>query len=207
MDDKRKDNANLPRGPWQESMRFSLVFSLLVPVILAITLRTFYTNDAAIISVAGVVPVIWVLVLYARRRRVDWLGVLAAIAFGAALAASPFAGPSTLPLKIYHPVVTGAVGIVFLISAAARRPMLWLFIRAYNISGPDHVERLNNPEVKKRLSFRTAFVGLIFIIESAAHIVLALLPTDTYLEFSGVVTVAAALVLATTIRVAAKGSR
>lgn len=207
MDDPSKKET-LPRGPWQETMRFSLVMSLLVPVILAVLFRWVFANDAAIIAVAGIFPLIWVLAVYIRRRRVDWIGVIVVICFGAALAASPFAYGSGLPLKIYHPAVTGAVGIIFLVSAAVRRPMLWLFIQSYNISGPDRVERLSNPEVKKKLSSRTVLVGLIFVAEAIVHTVLAIaLPVDTYLEFSGAVTVAAALVLITVIRIAALKSR
>lgn len=133
------------------------------------------------------------MILWAWRRRVDWIGVLGVLGFAGAFAVSALSGGSSLPLKIYRPVLTGTIGLVFLFSVVMKSPLLITLLWAFKHGDP---ERFSNPANHRKFTIFTAVFGFVFLVDAVVHIILALtLPTGTYLVMSRVVTWAGILVM------------
>lgn len=177
----------------QKKLIPSLVFSLIIPLVVVILLRDNYTNDANALAIAGVIPIVRTIALWAWRRRIDWIGLMGAIGFAASFAATVLLGGSSLPLKLYHPIVTGVIGLAFTISAIMRKPLLLSLVR--NFKHFDH-ESFRSPEKQKKITVMTAVIGLVLIGEAIAHIIMAItLPTTTYLVMSRMVTMLMVVIL------------
>ena len=171
----------------RKKMGISLVISWLIPWILYMVLRMFFANDATALAITGVIPVVRTIVIGVWRRKVDWIGVLGVLSFAVALAATALSGGSSLPLKLYHPVITGTIGLAFLISWAIRKPLLLTLIRMLKHGDP---EQLSNPQSHTKFTIINAVVGLVFVIDAVAHIFMAFtLSTVTFLAMSKVVTI------------------
>lgn len=97
---------------------------IVVPVLAYLLLRPQVGSDAAALAIAGAIPAAWTLARLAWRRRVDPIGGLAVVGFGIALLLAALSGGDALLLKVREAPLTGAIGVVFLLSAAVRRPLL-----------------------------------------------------------------------------------
>ena len=74
-------------------------------------------------------PVVWSLVEFARRRRVDALSML--VLGGVVLSVlAVFGGGSVHLLQLREKLVTALIGMVFLVSAAVGRPLVYQLARA-----------------------------------------------------------------------------
>jgi hypothetical protein len=83
--------------------------------------------DALIASSAP--PIVWSLVEFARRRRVDALSIL--VLAGIALSLLAYAGGGGVRmLQLREKLVTALIGCVFLGSATIRRPLIYELVRA-----------------------------------------------------------------------------
>jgi hypothetical protein len=83
--------------------------------------------DALIASSAP--PIVWSLVEFARRRRVDALSIL--VLAGIALSLLAYAGGGGVRmLQLREKLVTGLIGAIFLGSAAIRKPLIYELARA-----------------------------------------------------------------------------
>lgn len=99
------------------------------PVVLYFVARLFAGGDALALAIGVAAPAVGTAIVAVWRRQVRIFGVLAAVAFGVALAATVMTGGSTLPLKLYRPVGTGVLGLVLLGSVLTRRPLLLPILR------------------------------------------------------------------------------
>jgi hypothetical protein len=148
-------------------MKWRLLFSVLLPVVAYAIFR-----DTLGLAVAGAVPVGYGIVLAVWRRRVDWLAVVASIAFAIACVAAALTG-SALPLKVHEAVVTGALGLVLLAAVAVRRPV-------------PLARLLKTPAADD--SVLGVLVGGFLLLHALIHVVLALtLPTGEFVVVSRVV--------------------
>jgi hypothetical protein len=173
-------------GNVRKKLGINLVINWLIPIVLVIILRRFLVSDATALAIAGTIPAVRTIALLLWRRRVDWIGVISVFGFIVAFSISTFLGGSALPLKLYHPVVTGIIGLVFLISAAMRKPMLLYLLRIFK-----HIDTIEINDSKRlgKITLITAMIGFVFLCDATAHIIMALsLPTETYLIMSRVVT-------------------
>jgi hypothetical protein len=83
--------------------------------------------DALIAS--SIPPILWSIVEFARRRRIDALSVL--VLAGIALSLLALAGGGSVRfLQLREKLVTGVIGTVFLVSAAIGRPLIYELARA-----------------------------------------------------------------------------
>lgn len=164
----------------------SLAVDWLLPMVLVILLRGIFKSDTGALAIAGVIPVVRTIAIWIQRRRIDWIGILGALGFAMALFVTVLFGGSSLPLKLYHPVVTGIIGLAFLISAAVRRPLFIIILRVFKQGDQ---ERFKSASSRKKFTIITAVFGLIFLVDAVIHIVMALtLPTVAFLAMSRVVT-------------------
>jgi len=157
-----------------------------------------YTNVITALAAASAIPVVHTLALFAWRRQVNWLGVLAIIGFAGGLMTALLGG-GVLSLKIYGSVITAALGAVFLLSAAVKRPFLVAIVNSLNIGDP---QRFEKPLVRRRATVITIGFGVVFLYDAITHVVLALtLPTDTYVVADRVITLGTIILLVLVVRV------
>ncbi len=194
------EEANQRLSDVRKKLGLGLIISWIVPLVMVMLLRRLLGNDAIALAVAGAFPAVWTIVLLVRRGRVDWIGVTGVLGFAGAFAASAFLGGGSLPYKVYRPVGTGVIGLVFLISGVIRRPLVLSLARSFASKNPEISSRLerawSTPAGRRKFSFITAVMGFVFLVDSVVHIIMALtLPTVTYLVMSRVVTVAGLVIL------------
>lgn len=172
----------------RKKLWMNLAVNWLVPLVLVILLRRIYHNDTIALAIAGAIPIVRTAAILTWRHRVDWIGVIGAMGFITAFIVSMLWGGSSLPLKLYHPLATGIIGLILLISAILRRPLLIIILQKLK-----HVdsERFNNQENYKKFAILTAFLGLVLVIDSVIHIIIAItLPAVTYMAVSKAITLA-----------------
>jgi hypothetical protein len=116
-------------------------------------------------------PIVWALAEFLRRRRVDALSIL--VLTGIALSLLAFlggGGPKFLQMR--EKLVTGAIGVVFLVSAAIRRPLIYHLARATMLrrqsSEVAELEALRrNPFFQRTMTVMTLVWGFGLVAECA----------------------------------------
>jgi hypothetical protein len=152
------------------------------PLALYFLVRPLVGSDTAALAVGAAAPAAGTLVAAAWRRQLRVLGLLTVVGLGAALVATVISGGSSLPLKLYRPLFTGAAGLAMIVSVALGRPLLVPALCA--LAG-----RMPVGSVPRRTAtVVTAIVGVAFLVEAAVTVLLALsLPTGAFLIASRVV--------------------
>jgi hypothetical protein len=163
---RQKDETNhyLDKIPKQK-LGINLAIYWFVPLILVIVLRGTY-GDTMALAIAGSIPVLKTIVMLVWSRRVDWIGVLSVLGFAAAFVISTLMGGSSLVLKLYHPIITGIIGLSLLGSVVIGRPLIIIVLQLMKRGDP---ERLSNPESRKRFTIITAGLGLVFLVDDIIY--------------------------------------
>ena len=86
-------------------------------------------GDVGALIVSSAPPLVWSLVEFARRRRVDAVSLLALAGIALSLLAFVGGGSAHL-LQLREKLVTALIGLVFLGSAAVGRPLIYQLARA-----------------------------------------------------------------------------
>lgn len=189
---QRKDMEQ-PLHKFRNRFGISLLINWLVPVILYTVLRSLITNDTVALALVIAIPVARTITMFMFQHRLDWIGVFGILGFAMALVVSALAGGSSLPLKLYHPILTGTLGIIFMVSVIIRKPLLLLILRFLK---RENLQQLDEPAFQKRVSMMSLVFGFLLLIDSLAHIVMALtLPTGTFLGMSKLVTIAILMII------------
>jgi hypothetical protein len=171
----------------------NLLINILLPWLLYVVLRPHFTNDTVPLAISTVIPAIKTLVQWGWNRRIDWIGVVSIFILAITFIISFMSGGSSLPIKLIHPALFSIIGLGFLISVLARKPLLLILFRTIGFQNKEHV---NNPVMRKKLTVMTALFGGVSFIGSVIHIVMAfLLPTSSYLALSNMVSVGTIAVL------------
>lgn len=159
----------------------SVLVNLLVPVVGYFLLRRYVTSDALALGLVAAIPVVRTLGVLMWRRRVDPIGVLAAIGLGVAVVVSLLSGGSALPLKFSEAMLTGVLGVACLVSVAVGKPLHLLFAKR-GASRPLPPQAVHTSRVV------TLVMGVAFLLHATVHVVFALtLPTGEYLIASRLV--------------------
>lgn len=154
----------------------------LVPLLLYFLIRPYVRSDTTALAISAAAPAAATVVAAAWRRRVRILSMLAVIGLGTALAATAMTGGSSLPLKLYRPLFTGVVGFALLLSVLVGRPLLIPVLR--HLAG--QVPMIQ--PTRRTATVTTAIIGVSFLVEAAATVVLALtVSTGAFLIASRVV--------------------
>ncbi|RTE11151.1 VC0807 family protein [Paenibacillus whitsoniae] len=171
----------------------SLAANWLAPLLIYNWLHGAVASDTAALAISACVPVVWVIATMLRTRRVDWIGVMGIAGLSVALVLSMLTGGGSLPLKLYHPLITGTIGLAFAGSALAKKPLLLTVLRAAKMG---HTARFADPAVHRKLTTFSLLLGLGLILDAALHVVLAfMLTTGAFLVVSRCVTVGLLLLL------------
>lgn len=159
----------------------SLVVNLVVPVVGYFLLRPHVSGDTLALGLVAAIPVVRTLAVLVWRRRVDLIGVLAAIGLALAVLISLFSGGGSLPIKFNEAMLTGVLGAACLISVAVGKPLHMLLMK------PPAGQPLP-PQALQTSRFVTLVMGVTFLLHATVHVVFALtLSTGSFLIASRVV--------------------
>ncbi len=131
-------------------------------------------------------PLLWSSYELAKTRRLDAISVIVLASILFTLVATALGGSARL-IQIRDALVTGAVGIMFLLSLALRRPIIFYLARATMArnteQGAANFEALwNKPSVPRLFRILTAVWGSALVLQTAAMCWLAWVwPISRYL--------------------------
>ena len=103
-------------------------------------------GDAGALIASSGPPILWMVVEFARHRRIDALSVVVLLGLGLSLVAF-LGGGSVQFLQLRERLVTVIIGAVFLGSAAIGKPLMYELVRAF-------LARANDPELQRVESLR-----------------------------------------------------
>lgn len=105
-----------------------LVVNFLLPW-LAYRLALPHLGETGALIASAVPPIVWSLVELVRFRRIDALSVMVVAGIALSVAAMALGGSPRM-LLLRESLVSGAVGVVFLLSLPMRRPLIFYLARA-----------------------------------------------------------------------------
>jgi hypothetical protein len=153
------------------------------------TLTDARLGDVGALIASAVPPVVWSAAEFVRHRRVDALSILVLAGIVFSLVAL-FGGGGAKFLQLRENLVTGAIGLVFLVSAAIRRPLIFYLARATMLrNSPDEAasfaQMQDSARFKRTMMVMTLVWGLGLIGRTAAACALVFgVPIPTYLLLS-----------------------
>ena len=182
-----------PGAPSLRAMAPSMVFGALIPLGVYYAVRPHVTGDAPALAIAGAFPAGWVLVEWARNRRLDAIGSITLFGFLAGIVTSYLLGGNAFVLKVRDSAFTALFGITCLASLTMHRPLMFHLGKALS-AGHDpqrraaYDELFTLPTARRTFQIITSVWGVGLILEAAARIVLAVaLPTGEFLAVSPVI--------------------
>ncbi|MHB1958618.1 MAG: VC0807 family protein [Acidobacteriaceae bacterium] len=128
-------------------------------------------GQAHALMAASLPPILWSVVEFARKRRVDAVSVL--VIAGIVLSLLAFLGGGSVRfLQLRENLVTGLVGLVFLASAAIGRPLIYQLARAGKLreskSEAEKFERLRDyPSFRRGMALMTLVWGFGLFAQTA----------------------------------------
>jgi hypothetical protein len=152
----------------------SVALNGLVPLLVYLLARPYLPGDAVALALAMAVPVVCTIGVFVWRRRVDAVGAIAVIAYAVALIVVLLSGGDPFVLKLQEAVVTGPLGLVFLLSASIRRPVLLLTARLLNRRGSQPASAEAERRRRHASTVLTTIIGGTFVVHAFALTVLAL---------------------------------
>ena len=143
-------------------------------------------GDLRALLVATVPPLVWAIVEFARKRRVDAVAMLVLAGILLSLLAF-FGGGGIAMLQLRENLVGGLIGLVFLGSIAIGRPLIYYLARAsIRRTHPTLADRFvasrSDPEVRRATLIMTLAWGTALVGECAlASMLVFALPIESYL--------------------------
>lgn len=146
-------------------------------------------GDAGALLASSIPPIAWSIIEFIRRRRIDGISLL--IVAGIALSLLAFIGGGSVRfLQLRENLVTGLIGVVFLVSAAIGKPLIYQLARASMMrrssSEAESFERnRNNIHFRRSMTLMTVVWGAGFLLQTLVACVLVFqVPIATYLVVS-----------------------
>jgi quinol-cytochrome oxidoreductase complex cytochrome b subunit len=154
----------------------NLLLNWLAPVAVYELLGPRLNNDLLTLTISAAIPALITIGTFVIRRKVNVLGLIAVTGFAIGLAVSVFTGGNELAIKLHEPVLTGAIGLILLVSVAIGRPLFLFVYRLLDRSGAPR------PMSRRRASVLSAWIGVTLLVHGIVITILALtLPTSTFL--------------------------
>jgi hypothetical protein len=153
-----------------------ILINVLAPYLIY-TLTKQRLGDVNALIASAAPPIVWSLVEFARHRRVDAISMLALAGIGFSLIGY-FGGGSVKLLQLRERLVTGAIGLIFLGSAAIRRPLIYQLARARMVRNQSEAQLAEFEELKDNIYFRRSMLvmtlvwGFGLVIECAIGVAL-----------------------------------
>lgn len=181
-----------PGAPSARAMAPGVVGGALVPLTVYYAVRPHLAGDAAALMVAGVPAAAWIVLQWARQRRLDPVGSIVLFGFIAGILASLALGGSAFVLKVRDSGFTCLFGLACLASLTRPRPVMFYLGRALSAGNdPDKLAAYDDlwglPTAPRAFRIITAAWGVGLILEASARVVLAMaLPTGTFVAVAPV---------------------
>lgn len=152
-----------------------ILFNFLLPWVLYRLAKPHLGAIHAIMASAAP-PMAWSLIEFARKRRVDAISILVLGGIGLSLLGFALGGSPKL-LLMRESLITGLIGVVFVISAIIGRPLMYLLASASlkRQSAEDSAEFetfKDRPGFRRMMSVMTAVWGVGFVIETTIRSIL-----------------------------------
>lgn len=133
-------------------------------------------GDVQALLASSLPPILWSAVEFARHRKVDALSLMVLAGIVLSLLAF-FGGGGPRMLQLREKLVTGLIGIAFLVSAAIRRPLIYELARAGSArKGGAEADRLHglrdDPLFRRSMNIMTVVWGFGLIVDVAVAAVL-----------------------------------
>lgn len=165
----------------------SLVINWLIPFMFYSFISNYISSDAQALALSACIPAIWVIAVMVKQHRIDWIGLVGIIGLGAALAISAISGGGSMPFKLYHPLITGTIGLAFIISGILKKPFLVFLLKVFKVGD---AERFDLPEMRKKIVRFSTLLGIVLLIDAGLHIFLATtISTGLFLIVSRLITI------------------
>ncbi|QUQ62380.1 VC0807 family protein [Kutzneria sp. CA-103260] len=163
------------------SMLPSIALNAVVPLVVYTLVRPYFANDVTALIIAAVIPLLVTLVGFVVRRKVDFVGVISVVGFVVAVALQLITGGGDgLIVKVQGVLVTGPIGVVFLLSALIGRPLVGVIFQYAARRNP----ALRVPSRRQSMVI-TLLLGGMFTLHTVVAVALALaLPTPVFLAVS-----------------------
>ncbi len=159
------------RGP---AVAVDIGVNFAVPYIIYTVAAPRYGDVRALLA-SSLPPIVWSIVEFVRHRRLDALSLLVLAGIVLSLLAF-FGGGGARMLQLREKLVTGVVGVAFLVSAAVGRPLIYELARAGmarrgSAAGTAEAERMaglrNDPRFRRSMTTMTLVWGLGLIVDVA----------------------------------------
>jgi hypothetical protein len=174
-----------PGAPSRKEIVPSLVAGVAVPLAAYFIARS-QTSVVHALMIAGAFPAAWVVIQFARTRRVDVIGTITLFIFVAGVTVSLLMGGNAFVLKVRDVAFTVPFGVGCLLSLRARRPMMFYLGRSMSAGADErkiaaYDELWEIPEAQRVFKVITTVWGFGFFVEAGVRIMLALwLPTGVF---------------------------
>jgi hypothetical protein len=183
-----------PGVPSIRTLAPSILGGAVIPLAVYYLVRRHVHTDAEALIIAGLFPATWVIVQFARQRRVDAIGAVVLIGFAIGVTTSTLLGGNAYVLKARDSAFTAVLGVVCLVSlVAAKRPAIF-YIGRFLSAGNDPERTAAYDELHEvpggQHTFRvlTLVWGIGLLTEASTRLVLAaFLPTGVFLAVSPVI--------------------
>src|SRR5579863_7045130 len=132
-------------------------------------------GDVHALMASSAPPIAWSILQFVRARRVDALSIIVLVGIGLSLLAY-LGGGGVKFLQIRERMVTGLVGLGFLISVLIRRPLIYEFARATMIRRQQTADLAafvglrDNPAFRRTMNLMTLVWGVGLLADSAASV-------------------------------------
>ncbi|MBV9846758.1 MAG: hypothetical protein JOZ47_17080 [Kutzneria sp.] len=158
----------------------SIAFNAVVPLLIYTLARPYFTSDVPALIIAGAFPLLLTIGGFVARRKLDVIGVLSVAGFLVAVGAQLLISDDGLIVKVQGTLVTGPIGVIFLLSALVGKPMIQVIFQFLARRNP----AIRVPTKRRALAI-TLILGGMFTLCAVVTVILALsLPTPVFLAVS-----------------------
>jgi hypothetical protein len=171
------------------------VFGAALPIAIYFAVRSHVHTDAQALIVAGSFSVVWILIQFARERRLDFVGAIVLFGFAVGVISSTLLGGNSYVLKVRDAFFTALFGIACIVTLYTHdRPAIF-YVGRYLSAGKDKSKLAAFDQLHEvpigRHTFRVLSVvwGIGLVIEAGFRMTLAeALHTSTFLAVSPIIT-------------------
>lgn len=100
-----------------------IALNAIVPFLIYVLLRPHVDSELVALAVASSFSAVYTIAIFIWRRKVDPVGAVAVAAFAVVLAISLLAGGNEFVLKVNDTLITGPIGVAFLLSVLVGKPL------------------------------------------------------------------------------------
>jgi hypothetical protein len=156
------------------SIAIELLVNFLLPYVIYVKAEAGIGQVHALLA-ASLPPIVWSLIEFARKRRVDAVSILGLAGIVRSLLAF-FGGGSARFLQLRENLVTGLIGLVFLGSAAIGRPLIYQLARAGKLrESPAEAARFESLRDKRHFRHGMTIMTLVWGFGLLAQTIVACL--------------------------------